>query len=81
MQKVIQKKGRYTLPILIERDEDGFFVVECPVFTGCYTQGKTMDEALKNIEEVIELCMEEKENRELLKNYGEKHFTFTTITV
>jgi len=29
--------------------------VECPLFRGCYTQGKTLDEALKNIKEVIEL--------------------------
>ena len=74
-------KKHYTLPIIIERDEDGFFVVECPVLQGCYTQGKGLDEALKNIEEVIELCLEEKDNKKLLKNYGYKQFTFTTITL
>jgi len=47
------------LPVLVEKDEDGFFVVECPILRGCYTQGKTIDEALKNIHEVIELCLEE----------------------
>ena len=47
------------LPVLVEKDEDGFFVVECPLLQGCYTQGKTLDEALKNIHEVIELCLEE----------------------
>ena len=46
-------KNHYQLPILIEKDEDGFYVVECPVFSGCYTQGETMEEALKNIREVI----------------------------
>ncbi len=46
------------LPVLVEKDEDGFFVVECPILRGCYTQGKTLDEALKNIHEVIELCLE-----------------------
>jgi hypothetical protein len=30
-------------------------VVECPLFDGCYTQGKTIDEALKNIREVLEM--------------------------
>jgi len=50
------------LPVLVEKDEDGFFVVECPLLQGCYTQGKTLDEALKNIHEVIELCLlEQKE--------------------
>ena len=47
------------LPVLVEKDEDGFYVVECPLLKGCYTQGKTLDEALKNIHEVIELCLEE----------------------
>ena len=51
----------YQLPILTEKDEDGVYVVECPVFSGCYSQGRTMDEALKNIREVIDLCLEEKE--------------------
>ncbi len=47
------------LPVLVEKDEDGFFVVECPLIRGCYTQGTTLDEALKNIHEVIELCLKE----------------------
>lgn len=46
-------------PILIEQDETGFFVVTCPVFKGCYTQGKTFNEAIANIKEAIELCLEE----------------------
>lgn len=82
MQKIIsKKKKKYTLPIVIERDEDGFFVIECPAFQACYTQGKTLDEAIKNIEEVIDLCLEEKENQELLKDYEHREFTFTTITL
>ena len=82
MQKTISKKrGKYTLPLVIEHDEDDFFVIECPVFQGCYTQGKTLDEALKNIEEVIDLLLEEKENQETLKDYSNKEFPFTTITV
>ena len=40
-------KNIQQLPVIIEKDEDGFYVVECPVFSGCYTQGKTLDEALK----------------------------------
>ncbi len=55
------------LPVLVEKDEDGFFVVECPILRGCYTQGKTIDEALKNIHEVIELCLEE-QKEEIVKH-------------
>ena len=57
MRMIGAKKVR--LPVLVEKDEDGFFVVECPLLQGCYTQGKTLDEALKNIHEVIEMCVEE----------------------
>ena len=43
--------------VLIEKDEDGFFVGEVPALKACYSQGRTMDELLKNIREVIELCL------------------------
>jgi len=44
-------------PIMIEIDEDGYFIVSCPVFKGCHSYGETIDEALTNIKEVIELCL------------------------
>jgi predicted RNase H-like HicB family nuclease len=69
------------LPLFVEKDEDGFYVVECPILEGCYSQGKTLDEALKNIREVIKLVLEEKENRELLKNYRPRELSFHTITL
>jgi predicted RNase H-like HicB family nuclease len=62
-------KGK-KFPIIVEKDESGFYVVECPVFRGCFTQGKTIDEALKNIKEVIELCLEERENQDILESYN-----------
>ena len=46
-------------PVLIETDEDGIFIVSCPQFKGCHTYGKTIDEALSRIKEVIELCSED----------------------
>ncbi len=44
------------LPFLVELDEDGVFIVSCPMFKGCHSYGATIDEALDNIKEVIELC-------------------------
>ncbi|WP_242839627.1 type II toxin-antitoxin system HicB family antitoxin [Desulfofundulus thermocisternus] len=35
-------------------------IVTCPVFEGCYSQGDTFEEAMHNIREAIELCLEEK---------------------
>ncbi len=39
--------------IVLERDEDGFFVASCPALPGCHSQGKTREEAIANIEEAI----------------------------
>ncbi|MEW5872751.1 MAG: type II toxin-antitoxin system HicB family antitoxin [Chloroflexota bacterium] len=44
--------------VLIERDEDGYYVGEVPQLQGCYSQGKTIDELLANMQEVIQLCLE-----------------------
>ncbi len=44
--------------VVIERDEDGFFVGEVPALKACYAQGKTIDEMLSNIKEVIDICLE-----------------------
>ena len=79
-KKTLHNGGRQ-LPIFIEKDEDDFYVVECPLFEGCYTQGKTLDEALKNIREVIELILEEKDNREILRSYKPREISLPTITL
>ncbi len=53
------------LSVTIDRDEDGMWVVECPSIPGCVSQGKTKQEALKNIKEAIELCLEVRAERGL----------------
>jgi predicted RNase H-like HicB family nuclease len=66
----MERKGkieRYHLPIIIEMDEDGYYIVSCPLFKGCHTYGENVDEALKNISEVIEMCLEETNFEELNK--------------
>ncbi len=44
--------------IILFKGEDGFWVVECPSLPGCVSQGKTKEEAIKNIKEAIELYIE-----------------------
>jgi len=46
------------LPVTLERDETGVFVVECPAIPGCVSQGATEEEALANIREAIIGCLE-----------------------
>ena len=72
---------RRQLPIFVEKDEDGYYVVECPIFDGCYTQGETLDKALRNIREVLSLALEEKQNREILRTYQPKEISLHTITL
>jgi predicted RNase H-like HicB family nuclease len=57
-------------PIMIEIDEDGYFIVSCPVFKGCHSYGESIDEALENIKEVIEMCLEEQELEPVNKFVG-----------
>ena len=69
------------LPVIVEKGEDGFYVVECPVLAGCYSQGKTIDEALRNIRDVIKLLLEEKESRAILEAYRPQEISLHTITL
>jgi predicted RNase H-like HicB family nuclease len=46
------------LKIVLEKGLDGYIVAYCPALKGCITQGRTEEEALKNIKEAIELYLE-----------------------
>jgi predicted RNase H-like HicB family nuclease len=50
--------------ILIEQDEDGMFVAECPSLPGCISQGKTREEALNNIRDAIKGYLESLEKHD-----------------
>jgi predicted RNase H-like HicB family nuclease len=51
----------YRFIVLIEKDEDGFYVATVPALKSCYTQARTMEELIPRIREVIELCLAEEE--------------------
>jgi len=44
--------------VIIERDEEGFYVASVPLIHGCHTQAKSLDEVIVRIREAIELCLE-----------------------
>jgi len=57
-------------PILVEQDGDNVHIVSCPVFKACHSYGYTIDEALSNIKEVIDICIEkEKEKVSEIKRF------------
>lgn len=48
--------------VLLPQDEGGYFV-QCPTLPGCYSQGESVEEALANIREAIELVLEDMASR------------------
>jgi len=51
-------KQRHAFQVIVEQDEAGYYVAECPALRACYTQGKTYEEEIANIKDVIALCLE-----------------------
>ena len=46
------------LSVVIERDEDGYYVASVPELPGCYTQARTLDELMERVREAVELYLE-----------------------
>ena len=44
--------------IIIERDEEGYYVASVPELRGCHTQAKSLDTLMKRVREAIDLCLE-----------------------
>lgn len=54
----MKSKNVYNYTVLLEQEEDGGYHAFCPVFKGCHSQGDTVEEAIDNITEAIELYIE-----------------------
>jgi predicted RNase H-like HicB family nuclease len=52
-----------TFQVIINRDEDGMWVAECPSIPGCVSQGDTKEESLTNIDEAVRLCLDVRAER------------------
>jgi predicted RNase H-like HicB family nuclease len=69
----------YLLPIVIEKDEDGYFA-ECPALQGCFTQGETYEEVLENMRDAIELHLQDRRERNEALHLS-KQVSITTLEV
>jgi len=56
--KKINHKIIYRFPVIIEKDENGFYIGTVPSLRSCYTQAKTLPELYKRLREVVALCVE-----------------------
>ncbi len=78
---------RTQFKVVIERDEDGYYVASVPALPGCHTQGKTMQELQKNVREAIQLCLDvaktDKQYRERVRRlaYEPTFIALDTVTV
>ena len=52
-------KSKRKFTVVIERDEEGYYVASVPALRGCHTQAKTLDTLMKRVREVIELSIED----------------------
>lgn len=68
---------KYHLPVVVEVDEDGFFIVSCPLYKGCHSYGKNIDEALANLKEVAEMCIAEQEQVDTNQFIGVREMELT----
>jgi len=67
---MMQEVTKLRFPVIVEVDEDGYYIVSCPLFKGCHTYGETIEEAMNNIREVIEMCLEEEGIDKAIKFVG-----------
>lgn len=52
------KHSSLNFTVLIEQDEDGMYIAKVPDIQGCYTQGKTVEQAMEHIKEAVQVCLE-----------------------
>ena len=50
--------------VVIERDEEGYYVATVPALRGCHTQAKTLDTLMKRVREAIQLCLDSDDSGE-----------------
>jgi len=68
-------KPKREFTVVIERDEEGWYVARVPDLSGCHTQAKTLDTLMKRVREAIELCLEDGDTPEPLELVGIQRIT------
>ena len=54
----MRKASKREFSVIVERDEDGYYVASVPALPGCHTQARSLDKLVERIREAIELCLE-----------------------
>lgn len=56
----MRKSSKREFSVIVERDEDGYYVASVPELKGCHTQARSLDKLMERIREAISLCLEAK---------------------
>jgi len=56
--------------VVIERDEEGYYVATVPALRGCHTQAKNLNALMKRIREAVELCLDSNNRQASLELVG-----------
>jgi len=54
----MRKNGKQEFSVVVERDEDGYYVASVPALPGCHTQARSLDKLMERVREAIALCLE-----------------------
>ena len=74
----LKNKNKFRVPIVVEQDEDNVFIVSCPTFSACRSYGRTIDDAMENINQVISMCMKEISVKEFNSFIGFREIEITS---
>jgi predicted RNase H-like HicB family nuclease len=56
-----RRTSKREFSVILERDEDGYYVASVPELPGCHTQARSLDKVMARIREAVELCLEVEE--------------------
>jgi predicted RNase H-like HicB family nuclease len=54
----MSKSKKHEFSVIVERDQEGYYVASVPELRGCHTQARSLDKLVERVREAIELCLE-----------------------
>jgi len=69
-------KTQRKFTVVIERDEEDYYVATVPALRGCHTQAKNLDTLMKRVPEVVQLCLRDNEATPSLELVGIQQISF-----
>jgi len=54
----MRRSKKQEFSVIVERDEEGYYVASVPELPGCHTQARSLDKLIERVREAIELCLE-----------------------